>query len=464
MSKRLRRAAAQSLALCLAISLPASAWADTLIDNVNGVTIGADGGVKHFTGLIFTPDGRISQVLEEKDKRPKKIDYRVDGKGRTMLPGIIASGMKLMEFALSLMNASAKPADSNLPPPRPEDWDVALQKAQRQLAAHGITAVADTATTIEHWQAYRRAGDANTLYIRIAAYAADVNAMVLIGGPGPTPWLYDDRLRLNGLHITVDGPIETRSAALKQPYADDPGRTGQLIHGDTQLRNLMSRAAIDGFQISASTHGDAAIGEVLGAIDELSQTYKGERRWRFEDVQLVDRGDLARLAGYGAIIAARPGALAAQSSVAEARLGPARTGSVQPLQSLDQARVKLVFAGASAQSAPAPFEDMAAAIAREDAQGQPAGGWQPQQRIDRDAALAALTADAAFAIYGDGKFGRIATGERADFILLNRDPMTATPAELRGIRVVETWIGGAKIYEEGIESQLQYSKEKMPGW
>lgn len=96
---------------------------------------------------------------------------------------------------------------------------MALQKAQRLLAAQGITAVADMGTSIADWQTYRRAGDANTLYIRIMAYAGSVDDMVLIGGPGPSPWLYKDRLRFNGLYLKPGKPVPRDQAA---PAANSP--------------------------------------------------------------------------------------------------------------------------------------------------------------------------------------------------------------------------------------------------
>ncbi len=67
------------------------------------------------------------------------------------------------------------------------------------------------------------------------------------------------------------------------------------------------------------------------------------------------------------------------------------------------------------------------------------------------------------AMIGAAGFRRFVAGERADFILVDRDPMTATQAELRGTRVLETWIGGVKIYQEGLETEQKYAKE-MPGW
>ena len=83
---------------------------------------------------------------------------------------------------------------------------------------------------------------------------------------------------------------------------------------------------------------------------------------------------------------------------------------------------------------------------RQDAAGQPYGGWQAQERLTREAALAAYTTGAAFAGYAEGRFGRLAVGQRADFLLVDRDPLMASASELRATRVLETWIGGRKVW------------------
>jgi len=79
----------------LALALAAPAWADTLVDNVDGVTIDAEGKVKRFSGLVFDEDGTITAVLDRSDKRPQ-TDYLVDGGGRVMLPGMIDAHVHVM--------------------------------------------------------------------------------------------------------------------------------------------------------------------------------------------------------------------------------------------------------------------------------------------------------------------------------------------------------------------------------
>ena len=540
------------------------ALADTLVDNVDGVTLNAKGSVEHFTGLLVGDDGRIEQVYRRGDKRPAKVDYLIDGKNRVLMPGLIdahahvtsigfaaltldLSETKSLTEALGKIKAYAaahpdrpwiigrgwnqelwglgrfptaaeldtvvrdrpvwlnrvdghagwansralalagvtaltkppaggqierlaaigktpidkiggKPAgvlvdtatalvDNAVPPPRPEDRDMALAKAQELLLARGVTAAADMGTTIEDWQSYRRAGDVGALRIRIMSYASGVEQMALIGGPGPTPWLYDDRLRMGGVKLYADGALGSRGAALKAAYADSPASTGLRITADTQLRNLMSRAALDHFQVAVHAIGDAANASVLGAIDELAVTYKGDRRWRIEHAQIVDPLDIPRFGRHGIIASMQPVHQTSDRIMAEARLGPNRLAGAYAWKSIAAAGGKLAFGSDAPVELPDPWAGMAAATTRQGPDGKPFGGWQPQEKISREAALAAYTSDAAYAGFAEGRFGRLIRGERADFLLVDRDPLLASPAELAATKVLQTWVGGRLVYD-----------------
>ena len=543
------------LGAAAALALVSPALADTLVDNVDGVTIDAKGGIDRFTGLVVGDDGRIKQVLHRGDKRPDRPSYKLDGKGQFLIPGLIDSHGHVMGLGFSALtldltdtrslsealakiaayakahpdrpwilgrgwnqelwpekrfptaaeldavvpdrpvwltrvdghagwaNSQAlsaagvtaatrdpaggkierlvpggKPAgvlvdtatdlvDSKVPAPRPEDRDMALAKAQEILLAKGVTAIADMGTTIEDWQAFRRAGDNGSLRIRIMSYAAGVDNMSLIGGPGPTPWLYDDKLRLNGVKLYVDGALGSRGASLKAPYADAPGTKGLRITGDTQLKNLMSRAALDKFQVAVHAIGDEANMAVLSAIEEMSQTYGGDRRWRIEHAQVVDPADIARFGKHGIIASMQPVHQTSDREMAEKRLGPARLAGAYAWKSIEASGARIAFGSDVPVEASDPFDGWAAAISRTGADGQPLGGWQPQERVSREEAFAAYTAGGAYAGFAEGRFGRLVAGERADFVLVDRDPFLAAPSELRQTKVNEVWLNGRKVWQ-----------------
>ena len=336
-----------------------------------------------------------------------------------------------------------------VPPPAPKDRDLALEKAQRALLSMGITGIADMGTSIEDWQAFRRSADRGALRVRIMSYAAGLDNMVLIAGPEPTPWLYDDHLRMGGIKLLLDGALGSRGAWLKADYADAPGQRGLNMIPGTPLRNIMSRAAMDNFQVAVHAIGDAANGEILDAVEELGDTYKGDRRWRIEHAQIVDPADLPRFGRLGVVASMQPVHLASDWRMATARMGEARLQGAYAWKAMLDNRVPLAFGSDVPVESANPFPGIAVAMTRQDAQGEPVGGWMPQQRVSFQAALDGFTRQAAYAGFAEKKFGSLIPGQRADFLLIDRDISSAQPADIRATQVLETWIGGKRVYVKG---------------
>ena len=560
--------AAIALALC-----PPPVLAAGVIDNVNGIALDANGKIVRFGALMIDDDGKVEKLIEGRYKepeykRPKKrkkgepwpeppkgLAFKLDGGGKTLIPGLIDAHGHVMGYGLSLITldlsdttslaqaqekirayvaanpgrkwiigtgwnqeqwglgrfptaadldaavsdipvwlervdghagwansaairaagitgatkapaggriemAGGKPAgvfvdramdlmQKVVPPPAPKDRDLALEKAQRALLSMGITGIADMGTSIEDWQAFRRSADRGALRVRIMSYAMGLDNMVLIAGPEPTPWLYDDHLRMGGIKLLLDGALGSRGAWLKADYADAPGQRGLRMIPDTQLRNIMSRAAMDNFQVAMHAIGDAANGEALDAIQELAETYKGDRRWRIEHAQIIDPADLPRFGPLGVVASMQPVHEASDWRMATARLGEARLAGAYAWKTMLDNRVPLAFGSDVPVESPNPFPGIAVAMSREDAKGQPVGGWMPQQRVSFQAALDGFTRQAAYAGFAEKKFGSLVPGQRADFLLIDRDISTAQPADIRTTQVLETWIGGKRVYVKG---------------
>lgn len=533
------------------------ALADGLVENVNGMTLDAEGKVIRFTGMVIDDDGRVKELLDRKDKRPKDVDFQFDGKGKTLIPGFVdahghvmglgfaaltldLSGTKslaeaqqaLREYAAkypnrqwiigrgwnqeawglgrfptaaeidaiiadrpvyltrvdghaawtnsAAMKAAGITADTkapsggliekiggkpsgifvdnaqelfarSIPEPRPVEDDLALMKAQEILLSQGVTTIADMGTTMPHWQSFRRAGDKQQLKIRIISYAADTANMVAIGGPGPSPWLYDDRLKLAGVKLVLDGALGSRGALLKEDYSDMPGEKGLALMSSSQLKNKMSRAAMDGFQVAVHAIGDEANAELLSAIDELRYTFKGDQRWRIEHAQILDPVDLPMIAKAGAIASVQPVHQTSDRLMAEARLGPGRLAGAYAWNSIRESGARLAFGSDVPVESSNPFPGLAAAITREDANGQPFGGWLPEQRLTREQAWQAYTIGGAYAAFAEDRIGSLTKGKRADFLIIEEDIMLIEPGAIRDIVVEQTWLGGRPVFVRKVE-------------
>ena len=332
------------------------------------------------------------------------------------------------------------------PPPLPRERDAAIAKAQEILIADGVTATCDMGTSVEDWESMRRLGDAGRIRVRIVSYGRGIDATLTTAGSQPTQWLYDGRLRMVGVKFYADGALGSRGAWLKQPYADMPSTRGLQFMDDAKLKNLMSRAAMDGFQVAVHAIGDAANAQVLDAIEELAATYDGDRRWRIEHAQVIDPADLPRFARNGIVASMQPSHATSDHVMAVKRLGPDRLKGAYAWKTMLDEHVPLAFGSDYPVEDPNPFPGMADAITREDAAGDPPGGFLPEQKISLTQALAAFTSGAAFAAKAEDRIGSLEPGHFADFILLDRDPFQVDARALRETKVLETWIGGVRSW------------------
>jgi predicted amidohydrolase YtcJ len=132
--------------------------------------------------------------------------------------------------------------------------------------------------------------------------------------------------------------------------------------------------------------------------------------------------------------------------MAEKRLDPARLRGAYAWQTIASSGARLAFGSDFPVESSNPFAGLAAAISRQDLQGQPAGGWRPEERVSLAKALAGFTRDAAYAGFAEDRIGSLEPGKWADFILIDRDPMNANAHELAGTKVLETWIAGEKVW------------------
>jgi predicted amidohydrolase YtcJ len=344
------------------------------------------------------------------------------------------------------VDAARSLIDGAIPKPTEAQMDVALAKAQDILLGYGVTGVGSMSTSLADWNAFKRAGDGGRLNVRLMTYLLGLDPLKAV--PHPTDWMYGDHLRAVGVKLFADGALGSRGAWLKRPYADKPDTTGLQFHSDAEYMALADTAAAAGFQIATHAIGDAADAQVITAYEALAKTYPGDRRWRIEHFQIVDPADIPRLKGAGIIASMQPTHQTSDRLMAEARLGPDRLKGAYAWQSVEKLGIPLAFGSDFPVESPNPFPGLAAAISRQDMNGQPPGGWMPAERLSFAQALGAFTRGAAYAGFAESKIGALEPGKWADFILVDRDPTAVDAQALARTEVLETWVAGKRVWEK----------------
>lgn len=334
----------------------------------------------------------------------------------------------------------------HIPAPDAATQDRALAAAQAAMLRVGLVGAADMGTDRPGWDAMRRAGETGALKVRIVSYASGPEGWRAINASRPTGWMYGDRLRLVGTKLYTDGALGSRGAYLKAPYHDRPDTRGLLFHSDAELLAQARETAAGGGQLAIHAIGDGANAQVIGTYEAIAKAFGRGGRWRIEHLQIADPRDLTRLKPAGIVASMQPTHQTSDRTMAEARLGKQRLGGAYAWNTIRKLGVPLAFGSDFPVESPNPFPGLSAAISRQDPDGQPPGGWRPWERVTLGQAIHGFTVGAAYAGFAERQMGGLAPGKWADFIIVDRDPATATPQALAKTKVRETWVAGERVF------------------
>jgi len=334
-------------------------------------------------------------------------------------------------------------------PERTEDERVeALRRVLEETARYGLTGVHDAGVDLSDVERYRRAIEENWFTIRLYG---------MIGGLGSTfqhfcdagPIL-GDRLTVRSVKFYIDGALGSRGAALLAPYSDEPGSLGLLRTDPDAFTDYVISALRCGFQVNTHAIGDRGTRVVLDAygraMDGLGHT---SRRHRIEHAQIVHPDDVVRFRELGVIASMQPTHATSDMYWAADRLGDERLQGAYAWRSFLDEGVRLAFGSDFPVEHVNPLMGYYAAVTRQDADGEPEGGWLPGQILSREEALKSFTLDAAFAAFQEDELGSIEPGKYADFVVLSKDIMTVPASEILTTHVIATYLGGRQIYSLG---------------
>jgi len=329
------------------------------------------------------------------------------------------------------------------PPPTLEQSIERTSIALKEAAQKGITMIHDAGTTESMMKAFQALSSKNELEVRIYSMVwlpGEFGENFLKTGPQ----FYSPYLEARTIKMVLDGAMGSRGGAMLEPYSDDPGNVGLLMWKEPDLMRVLTQAKAKGIQVGIHAIGDRANRMVLDAYEKVG--VKG-LRWKIEHAQVLAPSDIPRFSQQDIIASMQPIHATADRPWAESRLGPERVKGAYAWQSL--LNYKTIIAAGS----DAPVEDINpiwgiyAAITREDHNGKPEGGWDPEQKVTREEALKWYTTNAAYASFHEKDMGSIKAGKLADIIVLPENLLTCDPKHMIDMKVLYTIVGGKIRYQ-----------------
>ncbi len=312
-----------------------------------------------------------------------------------------------------------------------------LLSAEAEAARCGITtlhSVVSPAGYREELEALASLHSAGALSLRYRVYIP-AEAMGYVREEGLRSKLSDDSVRINGVKVYGDGSLGARTAALRLPYADDPGNSGILRHTDEELESIVEEADEAGFQVIIHAIGDRAIEQAIQALSRVSGA-KNPRRHRIEHASLLRRDLLAKMVKYGIRAAVQP-LFITSDAWAASRLGDDRVNDLYPLKSMLAGGIVTSGGSDSPIEQMSPLLGVWAAMAR--------GGFAPQESLPLDEALNLYVSNASSNGFDEAGSG-LAEGADANLTLLDSDVEGMHPAMVRKVGIAATFVGGRPVY------------------
>jgi predicted amidohydrolase YtcJ len=326
-----------------------------------------------------------------------------------------------------------------------EKQKIDLQQAERNCLAMGLTTIDDcglSAADVQFIDSLQKKGD---LQIRIYAMLSD--------DPSNFEFAFSkgaiktEGLNVRSFKIYADGALGSRGACLLQPYSDKPGWTGFLLNTPAHYDSVASLLFQKGFQMCTHAIGDSGNRTILNIYGKYLKG-KNDLRWRIEHAQVVNEKDFSAFGNFSVVPSIQPTHATSDMYWASERLGEQRLkGAYAYKQLLDQNGWLPLGTDFPVEDI-SPFKTFYAAIARKDAKGWPAAGFQMENALTREQALKGMTIWAAYSNFEEREKGSLEKGKFADFVVLDRDLLQENPEKILEAQVLQTFLAGKLVFEK----------------
>jgi predicted amidohydrolase YtcJ len=328
-----------------------------------------------------------------------------------------------------------------IPPPSHDERRKGDELAIADALSHGITSVQDFSDW-EDFLIYEEMEKEGKLNLRISEWLPFKAPLDELKKMRAHHDANDPMLHTGMLKGFMDGSLGSRTAAMKAPFADDPGNTGLPQYKQDQLNELTVERAQAGFQIGFHAIGDKATAMALDAFSQPGVLRTA--RNRVEHAQVVDPADIQRFARLGVIASMQPNHLLTDMNWAQDRLGPKRAAYSYAWKAFLDAGVPLAFGTDYPVEPVTPFRGLYEAVTRADVARTKT--YFPENKLTRGQALYAYTQGSAYAEFAEKHKGKLTPGYDADFVLVDRDLYKVDPLAIVYAQATQTYVAGKEVY------------------
>jgi predicted amidohydrolase YtcJ len=334
-----------------------------------------------------------------------------------------------------------------IPDPSMEVRRRGIEIVLANVARSGVTSLQDNSEW-EDFQIYQQLKEEGKLTARITEWLHfndslnDLQDRRAQGG-STDPWL-----KTGALKAVTDGALGSRTAAMLEPYSDDPSTKGIFTYDPDKLRAMAIERDKAGFQLNFHAIGDRANRICLDVFKAVVKANgRRDRRDRIEHAQVVAPMDFQRFADLHVIASMQPSHQTTDMRWAEDRIGNERIKGAYAWNTMLKNGVRLAFGTDYPVEVISPFRGLYACVTRERPEGGPRKGWEAQEKISLEDCIRGYTSGSAYAQFEEGKKGELKVGEYADFIVLSSDLTKIPAAEYTKAHVLRTVVGGKTVYQ-----------------
>lgn len=371
----------------------------------------------------------------------KALDLAGIAAGQTVVGGSIE--VKNGKLTGVLIDNADNKVHAQIPEPTKETYLQWLQAAQKNCFEQGLTTITDCGLSYQDVDAIDALQKEGKLDMRLFVMLSDnddnINRYVK-KGPYKT-----DKLFVNGFKVYMDGALGSRGACLLAPYADKAGWSGFLLRNQSHYDSLAGVLINTSFQMCTHAIGDSANREILHIYNKYLQG-KNDKRWRIEHAQIINQHDFNLFGAANIVPSVQPTHATSDMYWAEERLGKERLKGGYAFKQLLQQNGWLPLGTDFPVEDISPFKTFLAAVARKDAKGFPADGFQKENALSREETLRGMTIWAAKASFLEKEVGSLEAGKKADFIILDKDIMKVAENAILQVKVNATYLGGKKVH------------------